>query len=83
VTFEAVEASGNGFPVTKTVTITVEQAGSSPVQPFGVGGIGLGLWLAVGATLLLAALVSILAIRARGKKGAGEGVTSYGAGLGW
>jgi hypothetical protein len=77
VTFEAVEASGNGFPVTKTVTITVEQAGSSPGRPFTVGGLGLGLWLAVGATALLAALVSILAIRARrGKKGAGEGATS-------
>jgi hypothetical protein len=77
VTFEAVEASGNGFPVTKTVTITVEQAGSSSGQPFAVGGLGLRLWLAAGATVLLAALVSILAIRARRrKKGAEEGARS-------
>jgi hypothetical protein len=75
VTFEAVEASGNGFPVTKTVTITVEQTGSSPGQPFEVGGLGLELLLVAGATVLLAALLSILAIRVRRKKGADEGAT--------
>jgi hypothetical protein len=74
VTFRAVEVDTNGFSDTKTVTITVEQPGSSPGQPFALGGLGLGLWLAVGATVLLAALVSILAIRARRwRKGSEEG----------
>ncbi len=74
ITFKAIEAGPNSLSDTKTVTITVEQAGSSSGQPFGVGGLGLELWLAVGAAVLLAALVSILAIRARrGKKGDEEG----------
>jgi len=77
ITFKAVEPGPNGLSDTKTVTITVEQAGSSSGQPFGMGGIGLELWFAAGATVLLVALVSILAIRARrGKKGTEDGATS-------
>jgi hypothetical protein len=73
VTFRAVEPGPNGFRDTKTVTITVEQPGSSSGQP-GAGGLGLELWLAAGTTVLLVALVSILAIRARrGKMGSEEG----------
>jgi hypothetical protein len=73
ITFKAVEAGPNGLSDTKTVKITVEQAGSSSGQPFAVGGLGLGLWLAAGATVLLAALVSILLIRAkRAGKGSAE-----------
>jgi hypothetical protein len=63
----------NDLSDTKTVTITVDQAASSPGQPFGVG-LGPELWLAAGVIALVAALVSILAIRARrGKKGIEEG----------
>jgi hypothetical protein len=72
VTFRAVEPGPRGLSDTKTMTITVERASSSG-QLFGVGGLGLDLWLGAGATVLLAALVSMLAIRARrGKKGAEE-----------
>src|SRR2546428_3269818 len=74
VTFTAVEPGPKGFSDTKTVTITVEQPGSSSDQPFGIGGLGLELWLAAGATALLVALVSILATRARREsKGSEEG----------
>jgi Putative Ig domain len=74
VTFKAVEPGPNGFSDTKTVTITVERAASSPGQPFRIGGLGHELWLAAGVIVLVVALVSILAIRARrGKKGAEEG----------
>jgi hypothetical protein len=65
VTFRAVEPGPQGFSDTKTVKITVEQAASSSGQPFGVGGLEQGLWLAAGATVLLVGLVSILAIRLR------------------
>jgi len=70
VTFRAVEPGPNGFSDTKTVTITVEQAASSSGQPFGIGGLGPELWLAASVTILVAALVSILAIRARRGRGA-------------
>jgi hypothetical protein len=71
VTFRAVEPGPKGFSDMKTVMITVERPASSSGQPFGVGGLGPGLWLAAGATVLLVALVSILAIKARrGRKGA-------------
>jgi hypothetical protein len=73
VTFRAVEPGPKGFSDTRTVTITVERPASSPGQPLGVGGLGLELWVAAGATVLLVALVSMLAIRARrGKKGPEE-----------
>jgi hypothetical protein len=73
VTFRGVEVGTNDLSDTKTVTITVDQAASSPGQPFGVG-LGPELWLAAGVIALVAALVSILAIRARrGKKGIEEG----------
>jgi hypothetical protein len=69
VTFKAVEPGPNGLSDTKTVTITVSQPSSSSGQPFGVGGLGPGQLLAVGVTVLIAAVVSTLAIRARrGKK---------------
>jgi len=74
VTFRAVEPGPNGFSDTKTVTITVEQAASSSGQPFGVGSLRPVLWLAAGVIILVVALVSIMAIRARReKKGAEEG----------
>ena len=74
VTFKAVEPGPMGFSDTKTVTITVEKAASSSGQPFGVGGLGPELWLVAGVIVLVAILVSILAIRARkGKKGAETG----------
>jgi hypothetical protein len=70
VTFKAVEPGPKAFSDTKTVSITVEQAASPSGQLFGVGGLGLDLWLGAGAAALLVALVSMLAIRARrGKKG--------------
>jgi len=72
VTFRAVEPGPNGFSDTKTVTITVEQAASSSGQPFGIGGLGPELWLAASVTILVAALVSILAIRARRGRGGSE-----------
>jgi hypothetical protein len=54
--------------------ITIERPASPSGQLFGVGGLGPGLWLGAGATVLLMALVSTLAIRARtGRKGADEG----------
>src|SRR2546425_5957312 len=74
VTFRAVEPGPKGFSDTKMVTITVEQAGSSSGQPFGVGGLRPELWLAAGVIALVVALVAILAVRARrGKKGLEEG----------
>ena len=72
VTFKGVEVGTNDLSDTKTVTITVDRAASSSGQPFGVG-LGPELWLAAGVIALVAALVSILAIRARrGKKGIEE-----------
>jgi hypothetical protein len=69
VTFKAVEPGPNGLSDTKTVTITVSQPSSSSGQPFGVGGLGPGQLLAAGVTVLIAAVVSTLAIRVRrGKK---------------
>jgi len=74
VTFRAVESGPQGFSDTKTVTITVTQPASSSGQPSGTGGIGPGLWLVAGVTVLVAALVSTLTIRARrGKTGSVEG----------
>ncbi len=73
ITFKAVESGPNGFSDTKTVTITVEQPGSSTGQPFGTGGLGLERWFAIVAIVVLAALLSTLGIRARrGKKGTRE-----------
>jgi len=68
VTFRGVEPGPKGFSDTKTVTITVEGSASSSGQPLGAGGLGLELLLAAGTTVLLVALVSILAIRARRRK---------------
>ena len=74
VTFRAVESGPQGFSDTKTVTITVTQPASSSGQPSGTGGLGPGLWFAAGVTVLVAALVSTLTIRARrGKTGSVEG----------
>jgi len=70
VTFRAVEPGPKGLSDTKTVTITVERPASSSGQPFGVGGLGPELWLEASVTVLVAALVSILAIRARRGRGA-------------
>jgi hypothetical protein len=73
VTFRAVEPDPKGYSDTKTVTITVERAASSPSQPRGLGGLGPELGLVAGATVLGVAFVSSLVIRARrGRKGAGE-----------
>jgi hypothetical protein len=80
VTFKAVEPGPQGFSDTKTVTITVTQPASSSGQPSGTGDLGPGLWLVAGVTVLVSALVSTLAIRARrGKKGSDEGakISSY------
>ena len=74
VTFRAVEPGPKGYSDTKTVTITVERAASSPSQPSSLGGLAPELRLVAGATVLLVTLVSALAIRARReKKGAEEG----------
>ena len=74
VTFKAVEPGPQGFSETRTVTITVTQPASSSGQPSGAGRLGLEAWLAAGPIVLLAALLSIRAIRARrGKKGLEEG----------
>jgi len=74
VTFRAVEPGPKGLSDTKMVMITIEKAASSSGQPFGVGSLGPELWLAAGVIVLVVALVSILAIRARReKKGAEEG----------
>ena len=73
VTFIAVEPGLQGFSDTKTVTITVTQPASSSGQPSGAGGLGPGLWLVAGVTVVVAALVSTLAIRARRGKTGSEG----------
>jgi hypothetical protein len=65
VTFKAVEPGPQGFSDTKTVTITVSQPSSSSGQPSGTGRLGLETLLAAGPIVLLAALLSIRAIRAR------------------
>ncbi len=73
VTFIAVEPGVQGFSDTKTVTITVSQPASSSGQPTGAGGLGPGLWLVAGVTVLVAALVSTLAIGARRGKTGSDG----------
>src|SRR4029077_4595738 len=62
VTLRAFEPGPQGFSETKTVTITVTQPASSSGQPSGTGGLGPGLWLLAGGTVLVAALVSTLAV---------------------
>jgi len=74
IMFRAVEPGPRGLSDTKTVMITVEQAGSSADQPFGIGGLGPELRLAAVVILLVVVLVSTLAVRARrGRKGSEEG----------
>jgi hypothetical protein len=68
VTFRAVEPGPQSLSDTKTVTITVTQPASSSGQPSGTGGLVPGLWLVAGVTVLVAALVSTLTIRARRRK---------------